>query len=109
DGTALEALGVARDDEQAGLEAAGAGVFGAADDERGVGGVHAGDEHLAAGEQPVPGVRVAAGGGGDAVGVGPGVGFGDAERHGAGAVGERGQPGALLLLGAETGDDRAAD
>ncbi|GAA3097056.1 hypothetical protein GCM10020254_47950 [Streptomyces goshikiensis] len=102
-----EAGGVAVDDEQAGLEAAGPGVLGAADDEGGVGDVHAGDEDLAAGEDPL--LAVAAGGGGDAVGVGARIGLGDAEGHGAAAVGEAGEPGPLLGLGAEAGDDRAAD
>lgn len=67
---ALEARGVARDDEQAGLQAARAGILSAADDEGGLGDVHTGDEHLAAGEEPVAGGGVAAGGRRDAVGVG---------------------------------------
>lgn len=99
--------GVARDDEEAGLEPAGPGVLGAPDDEGGVGDVDAGDEHLPPGEQPL--VAVAAGGGGDAVGVGAGVGFGDAEGHGEGAVGEAGEPLLFLGVGAEAGDDGAAD
>ena len=95
---------LALDDEQARLELAGAGVLGAADDQGGVGDVDAGDEDLAAGQQPAAGRRVAARGGGDAVRVGAGVRLGDAERHPQRAVGEARQPALLLRLGAEAGD-----
>src|SRR5699024_5814915 len=58
-------------------------------------------------QQPV--LAVAARGGGDGVRVRSGVGFGDAEGHDLRAVGDSGQPGLLLLLGAGAGDDGPAD
>jgi hypothetical protein len=98
---------VGRHHEERGLELARTRVGGARDDEDGLSVVHTGDEDLAAVEDPL--VAVAGRGGGQPVGVRARVGFGDGECEDERAVTQTGQPFRLLVLGAETRDDRGAD
>src|SRR5207248_4426093 len=94
-------------EEQGRLQLSGRGVFGTGDDEDEVTFVHAGDERLAAVDEPV--VAVAPGDRAEAVEVRAGLGLGDGEGHLGGAVGDAGQVGTALLLGAVAGDHGTGD